>query len=160
MKMRDSVRELGERDRERWGRWQSLTHRLAQTAQIRKGGPLFESTHVSSHPGTSKSSAMAPERVDGFTLEQRHGKERVRLGRVWRSRGGHHFFVEWVVGISLLSDCLDSYIRDDNSDIVATDSIKNTVISLILLPPAILRSVDDSRARFDVLAFARGFVLC
>ncbi|OMP06884.1 Uricase [Corchorus olitorius] len=73
---------------------------------------------------------MAKE-LDGFELEQRHGKARVRVGRVWRSsdQGGNrrHFLVEWNVNISLLSNCLPSYLRDDNSDIVATDTMKNTV---------------------------------
>ncbi|RVW26135.1 Uricase-2 [Vitis vinifera] len=45
---------------------------------------------------------MASEKIDGFTLEQRHGKARVRLGRVWRSQSGRHIFVEWTVSISLL----------------------------------------------------------
>ena len=74
---------------------------------------------------------MASEKIDGFTLEQRHGKARVRLGRVWRSQSGRHVFVEWTVSISLLSNCLAAYVRDDNSDIVATDSMKNTVIFLL-----------------------------
>lgn len=63
----------------------------------------------------------------GLKLEQRHGKDRVRVGRVWRSAGGRHYFVEWNVSISLLSDCIDAYLRADNSDIVATDTMKNTV---------------------------------
>ncbi|KAJ8756350.1 hypothetical protein K2173_025162 [Erythroxylum novogranatense] len=65
--------------------------------------------------------------LDGLKFEQRHGKSRVRLGRVWRSKQGVHFMVEWNVSISLFSDCINSYVRDDNSDIVATDSMKNTV---------------------------------
>nr|AFK48604.1 unknown [Lotus japonicus] len=69
---------------------------------------------------------MAKE-VEGFKFEQRHGKERVRVARVWKNNQGHHFVVEWRVSISLLSDCLNSYLRDDNSDIVATDTMKNTV---------------------------------
>ncbi|XWS08139.1 hypothetical protein CRYUN_Cryun41cG0054700 [Craigia yunnanensis] len=70
---------------------------------------------------------MAKE-VDGFNFEQRHGKARVRVGRVWRSKeGGRHFMVEWNVNISLLSNCIAAYVRDDNFDIVATDTMKNTV---------------------------------
>ncbi|XWS10419.1 hypothetical protein CRYUN_Cryun39dG0075700 [Craigia yunnanensis] len=70
---------------------------------------------------------MAKE-VDGFTFEQRHGKARVRVGRVWRSKeGGRHFMVEWNVNINLLSNCIAAYVRDDNSDIVATNTMKNTV---------------------------------
>ena len=61
------------------------------------------------------------------TLEQRHGKERVRVARVWKHTDGRHSMVEWSVSITLLSDCLSAYVRDDNSDIVATDTMKNTV---------------------------------
>ncbi|KAA3464560.1 uricase-2 isoform X1 [Gossypium australe] len=70
---------------------------------------------------------MAKE-LEGFNFEQRHGKARVRVGRVWRSKDGcRHFMVEWNVSISLLSNCVAAYVRDDNSDIVATDTMKNTV---------------------------------
>lgn len=69
---------------------------------------------------------MADE-IDGLNFEQRHGKERVRVARVWRNEDGRQSVVEWVVSISLLSDCLAAYVRDDNSDVVATDSMKNTV---------------------------------
>ena len=64
---------------------------------------------------------------EGFNFEQRHGKQRVRVGRVWKNKEGRHFFVEWNVNISLLSDCVNAYLHDDNSDIVATDTMKNTV---------------------------------
>ncbi|GLT88716.1 hypothetical protein SLE2022_067290 [Rubroshorea leprosula] len=69
---------------------------------------------------------MAKE-LDGYNFEQRHGKSRVRVARVWQSEDGRHSMVEWNINISLLSDCLASYVRDDNSDIVATDTMKNTV---------------------------------
>ncbi|RXH93051.1 hypothetical protein DVH24_013627 [Malus domestica] len=65
-------------------------------------------------------------RIEGFNFEQRHGKQRVRVARVWRNNDGRHTIVEWNVGISLLSDCVSAYTRDDNSDIVATDTMKNT----------------------------------
>lgn len=65
--------------------------------------------------------------MDGFRLEQKHGKARVRVARVWRDAGGRHTVVEWNVSISLFSDCVDAYLRGDNSDIVATDTMKNTV---------------------------------
>ncbi|EXB39589.1 hypothetical protein L484_012597 [Morus notabilis] len=64
---------------------------------------------------------------DGFKFEQRHGKARVRVARVWRNPDGRQSVVEWSVSISLFSDCQNAYFRDDNSDIVATDTMKNTV---------------------------------
>ncbi|CAL4946437.1 unnamed protein product [Urochloa decumbens] len=62
-------------------------------------------------------------------LEGRHGKSRVRVSRVWRrpAAEGGHIIVEWSVAVSVVSDCLPSYTSSDNSAIVATDSIKNTV---------------------------------
>ncbi|CAI9091403.1 OLC1v1026429C1 [Oldenlandia corymbosa var. corymbosa] len=65
--------------------------------------------------------------VEGLKLEQRHGKDRVRVGRVWRDPDGTHHFVEWTVSIALFSDCLPAYVTGDNSNIVATDTMKNTV---------------------------------
>lgn len=65
--------------------------------------------------------------IQGFKLEQKHGKSRVRVARVWKTKDGFYSMSEWNVNISLLSDCLPSYTRDDNSDIVATDTMKNTV---------------------------------
>ncbi|KAJ9540781.1 hypothetical protein OSB04_027287 [Centaurea solstitialis] len=70
----------------------------------------------------------AKDQIDGLKFEQRHGKERVRVGRVWRhGKDGPHFFVEWNVSVNLLSDVLPAYVNADNSDIVATDTMKNTV---------------------------------
>ncbi|KAK7290468.1 hypothetical protein RIF29_04916 [Crotalaria pallida] len=82
--------------------------------------------------------------VEGFKFEQRHGKERVRVGRVWKDKNesDRHFFVEWRVGINLLSDCVNSYVNDDNSDIVATDTMKNTVYAKAKEHTEIL-SVED-----------------
>lgn len=65
--------------------------------------------------------------IEGLKFEQKHGKQRVRVGRVWKDSNGFYHFVEWNVGITLLSDCVRSYVNDDNSDIVATDTMKNTV---------------------------------
>ncbi|KAE9592404.1 hypothetical protein Lal_00028387 [Lupinus albus] len=71
---------------------------------------------------------MANEVVEGFNFEQRHGKDKVRVARVWKNKqDGRYYVVEWRVTINLLSDCVNSYLRDDNSDIVATDTMKNTV---------------------------------
>lgn len=71
--------------------------------------------------------AKIGDSIGGLKLEQRHGKSRVRVGRAWRDQKGRHHFVEWNVSISLLSDCLPAYVNADNSDIVATDTMKNTV---------------------------------
>ncbi|XP_030447497.1 uricase-2-like [Syzygium oleosum] len=65
--------------------------------------------------------------LEGFSFEQRHGKDRVRVARVWRAGDGRHFMVEWDVSISLFSDIVGAYARGDNSGIVATDTMKNTV---------------------------------
>ncbi|KZV55266.1 uricase-2 isozyme 1-like [Dorcoceras hygrometricum] len=65
--------------------------------------------------------------MEGLKLEQQHGKARVRVGRIWKQPAGTHHFVEWNVSISLISNCITAYTRGDNSDIVATDTMKNTV---------------------------------
>ncbi|GBG75700.1 hypothetical protein CBR_g20325 [Chara braunii] len=65
-----------------------------------------------------------------FTLAcHQHGKSRVRLGRVWRE-GSRHYFVEWRIDVVLLSDVEAAFVHGDNSGVVATDSIKNTVYVL------------------------------
>lgn len=75
--------------------------------------------------------AEKEEVINGFKFKQNHGKQRVRVGRVWKDSNGVHHFVEWNVGVNLFSDCIRSYTHDDNSDIVATDTMKNTVTFLI-----------------------------
>ncbi|XP_039138401.1 uricase isoform X1 [Dioscorea cayenensis subsp. rotundata] len=66
--------------------------------------------------------------ADGLKLEQRHGKSRVRVARVWRnSVTGKDLIVEWRVAVSLVTDCLPAFTSGENSSIVATDSMKNTV---------------------------------
>ncbi|KAK3035292.1 hypothetical protein RJ639_034815 [Escallonia herrerae] len=67
------------------------------------------------------------DEVEGFAFEQSHGKSRVRVARLWKGQDGRHFIVEWNVNISLLSNCIPAYVHGDNSDIVATDTMKNTV---------------------------------
>ncbi|XP_052185563.1 uricase-2 isoform X2 [Diospyros lotus] len=84
------------------------------------------------------------EKIDGMEFEQRHGKARVRVGRVWRSTSGRHSFVEWNISISLLSDCLPAYVHGDNSNIVATDTMKNTVSA------AIIKIVEKPWERVDI----------
>jgi urate oxidase len=62
-------------------------------------------------------------------LEHQHGKARVRVARLWRSKvdGQPHYLVEWNVSVSLISKVLPAFTEGDNSNIVATDTIKNTV---------------------------------
>ena len=67
---------------------------------------------------------MAPP--SGHIAHHQHGKSRVRLGRVWREGSVHHI-VEWSVNISLFSDCERAFSEGDNADVVATDTMKNTV---------------------------------
>eukprot|EP00850_Spirogloea_muscicola_P019279 SM000187S03896 [mRNA] locus=s187:276042:277787:- [translate_table: standard] len=62
-------------------------------------------------------------------VAHRHGKSRVRVGRVWREGATHHL-AEWSVDISLLSGAEAAFTSGDNSAIVATDTIKNTVYVL------------------------------
>lgn len=72
--------------------------------------------------------------AEGFEIDQKHGKSRVRVARVWKNVGGcggRDVIVEWNVAISLFSDCLPAYTSGDNSAIVATDSMKNTVRLLL-----------------------------
>ena len=57
-----------------------------------------------------------------------HGKSRVRVARVWREGTVHHA-VEWQCEVLLESDMAPAYLRGDNSDMTATDTIKNTVRS-------------------------------
>jgi urate oxidase len=61
--------------------------------------------------------------------ENRYGKSRVRLSRITRS-GEHHDFNEWTVQVLLEGDFDASYTAADNSKVLPTDTMKNTVYSL------------------------------
>jgi urate oxidase len=61
--------------------------------------------------------------------ENRYGKSRVRLVRVKR-HPERHDFVEWTVQILLQGDFESCFTDGDNSKILATDTMKNTVYSL------------------------------
>ncbi|MGA2849276.1 MAG: factor-independent urate hydroxylase [Terracidiphilus sp.] len=58
--------------------------------------------------------------------ENRYGKSRVRLSRITRT-GSHHEFHEWTVRVLLEGDFETSFTEADNSKILPTDTIKNTV---------------------------------
>lgn len=61
--------------------------------------------------------------------ENRYGKSRVRLSRITR-HGDRHEFQEWSVRVLLHGDFESSFTEADNSKILPTDTMKNTVYSL------------------------------
>jgi urate oxidase len=61
--------------------------------------------------------------------ENRYGKSRVRLSRITR-RGNRHEFSEWSVRVLLEGDFEAAFTAADNSKILPTDTMKNTVYSL------------------------------
>jgi urate oxidase len=61
--------------------------------------------------------------------ENRYGKSRVRLSRITR-HADRHDFNEWTVKVLLEGDFEASFTRADNSKILPTDTMKNTVYSV------------------------------
>jgi len=61
--------------------------------------------------------------------ENRYGKARVRLSRITRS-ADRHDFNEWTVRVLLHGDFETSFTEADNSNILPTDTMKNTVYSI------------------------------
>lgn len=59
----------------------------------------------------------------------RYGKARVRLLKVLRDQVAHHIF-DWTVQILLRGDFDATHITGDNSGVLPTDTMKNTVYSL------------------------------
>ena len=59
----------------------------------------------------------------------RYGKSRVRISRITR-HGDHHDFSEWSVRVLLEGDFDASFTHADNSSILPTDTMKNTVYSI------------------------------
>jgi urate oxidase len=66
--------------------------------------------------------------------ENRYGKSRVRLSRITRAHdpelGERHEFNEWTVRVLLQGDFDASFTEADNSCLLPTDTMKNTVYSL------------------------------
>jgi urate oxidase len=66
--------------------------------------------------------------------ENRYGKSRVRLSRITRihdpQNGERHEFNEWTVRVLLHGDFDASFTAADNSKILPTDTMKNTVYSI------------------------------
>jgi len=58
--------------------------------------------------------------------ENRYGKSRVRLSRITRLEN-RHVFQEWTVRVLLQGDFESSFTEADNSKILPTDTMKNTV---------------------------------
>jgi len=58
--------------------------------------------------------------------EHRYGKSRVRLSRITRLNDRHEFN-EWTVHVMLHGDFESSYTEADNSKVLPTDTMKNTV---------------------------------
>lgn len=61
--------------------------------------------------------------------KNRYGKSRVRLSRITRTENRHDF-QEWTVQVLLHGDFESSFTQADNSRILPTDTMKNTVYSL------------------------------
>ena len=61
--------------------------------------------------------------------ENRYGKSRVRLSRITRTADQHEFN-EWTVRVLLHGDFETSFTEADNSKILPTDTMKNTVYSI------------------------------
>ena len=61
--------------------------------------------------------------------ENRYGKSRVRLSRITR-HGDRHDFQEWTVRVLLHGDFASSFTQTDNSRILPTDTMKNTVYAI------------------------------
>jgi urate oxidase len=59
-----------------------------------------------------------------------YGKSRVRLSRITR-HGDRHDFNEWTVRVLLQGDFESSFTEADNSKILPTDTMKNTVYSIV-----------------------------
>ena len=60
-------------------------------------------------------------------VSQRYGKGRVRVLRVVRNADGIHAVHEVTASIMLQGEFSDAYLSDDNHQVVATDTMKNTV---------------------------------
>ncbi len=61
--------------------------------------------------------------------DNRYGKSRVRLSRITRLKDRHEFN-EWTVHVMLEGDFENSFTKADNSKVLPTDTMKNTVYSL------------------------------
>ena len=67
--------------------------------------------------------------AESVVTETEYGKDLVRLMRV-RQEGGKYFITELRVDTRIELSSTKDYMDGDNSDVVATDSQKNTVLVL------------------------------
>ena len=72
--------------------------------------------------------------------QNRYGKSRVRLSRITR-HGDRHEFHEWSVCVLLEGDFETSFTEADNSKLLPTDTMKNTVYSVARDSKA--RTIED-----------------
>ncbi|EIW71993.1 hypothetical protein TREMEDRAFT_70604 [Tremella mesenterica DSM 1558] len=73
----------------------------------------------------------------GFLSAARYGKDLVRVCRVVRDKDQHHV-VEYTVRVMLEGDIDTSFTEADNTCVVATDTMKNTVYVLAKTSPHVL----------------------
>jgi len=75
----------------------------------------------------------------------RYGKDNIRVSKVDRDQNGIHKVTEMTVRVMLEGEIDVSYTKGDNSPVVATDSIKNTVNILAkqnpVTPPELFASI-------------------
>ena len=67
-------------------------------------------------------------------VESAYGKSRIRLVQV-RRRGSHHTLIDLTVAIRFEGDYGPSYSDGDNTDVLPTDTMKNTVYALAARAP-------------------------
>jgi len=79
-----------------------------------------------------------------------HGKKAVRLLRVQR-HGETHAVSEWEVSSLLEGSLENSYLSDDNSQVVPTDTVKNTILALA-------HDLEEATRDGFALALARHFL--
>lgn len=78
---------------------------------------------------TVESKSVEKENRPGELVENAYGKSRVRLSKITR-HADRHELDEICVDIQLKGDFAEAYTTGDNSQVVATDSMKNTVYVL------------------------------
>jgi urate oxidase len=89
--------------------------------------------------------------------ENRYGKSRVRLVRV-RRRDGWHELSEWTIHVLLQGDFKSCFTDGDNSKILPTDTLKNTVYSLARNSSA--AAIEDFGKELAAFLLARNPQVC